>query len=263
MKLTVVISYYKALDNLKLILMALEAQSERAFLVIVSEDDINPETIEFIAQNHGKYSFQLLHVHQQEDLGFRKNMMLNKCLRLCTTPMMAFVDGDCIPHRHFVKQYIARLQEGGYLTGRSVMMGPKFSAALKKSMSLERLHFWSILFSDCTEVKHGFYFPLFALSYKARSIYGRNWGILTQYLHDVNGYDEDYVTAGVGEDVDIEWRLKALGLKRKSMKNLAIVYHIYHDRRYTDEIVAKNMALKDAKREANHIRCLNGLEKLA
>ena len=47
MELTVIISYYKALDNLKLILQSLALQSRKNFEVIISEDDYNEKTIEF------------------------------------------------------------------------------------------------------------------------------------------------------------------------------------------------------------------------
>ena len=41
MKITIIISYYKALTNLKLILKALNNQSNNNFEVIISEDDQN------------------------------------------------------------------------------------------------------------------------------------------------------------------------------------------------------------------------------
>ena len=50
----------------------------------------------------------------------------------------------------------------------------------------------------------------------------------------VNGFDESFVHPTVGEDDDIEWRLKKIGLKKFSMKNKAIVYHLFHERKYYD-----------------------------
>ena len=47
-ELTVVIAYYKALDNLKIILNSLNSQSCMDFEVIVAEDDNNYETVEYI-----------------------------------------------------------------------------------------------------------------------------------------------------------------------------------------------------------------------
>ena len=80
MRLTVIISYYKALDNLRLILKALSLQSCHDFEVIVSEDDFNEETIRYFRDHSSLYFFTIRHVHQSADLGFRKNEMLNLSL---------------------------------------------------------------------------------------------------------------------------------------------------------------------------------------
>jgi GT2 family glycosyltransferase len=79
---------------------------------------------------------------------------------------------------------------------------------------------------------------------------------------EVNGFDMDYVHAGVGEDVDVEWRLKANGIKTKSMKNISIVYHIDHPKGYSEEMVKFNFKLMNEKQKENNIRCLNGLENI-
>ncbi|MEZ5048691.1 MAG: hypothetical protein R2766_03470 [Saprospiraceae bacterium] len=91
---------------------------------------------------------------------------------------------------------------------------------------------------------------------------GRNWGCHREKLFEINGFDEDYVRTGVGEDVDIEWRLLDHGLKRKSMKNKAIVYHLYHDRWYSVEDEQDNMKIFRQKVEENNIRCLNGIKTI-
>jgi glycosyltransferase involved in cell wall biosynthesis len=260
-RLTVIVSYYKALDNLKVILEAFHRQSSTEFEIIVSEDDFNEETISFLKAETSRRSFPIHHLHQDKDVGFRKNMMLNKSLRLCRTDFVAFIDGDCIPHRHFVREYISHLKEGIFLGGRAVMLGQKISATLLKDHSIDKLML-SLLFSDSKKVKEGLYFPLFPLAHKVRGLSGRNWGVMIKYLFEVNGFDEDYQNAGVGEDVDIEWRLLAHGLRRESIKNKAIVYHLYHPRSYGQEGVQLNYAKLKNKQVSNQVRCLRGIETL-
>jgi len=78
--ISIVISYYKALRDLKLILKALNQQSKSDFEVIISEDDNSENTKKFLNNNQLKYNFPILHNYQSEDLGFRKNMMLNRAI---------------------------------------------------------------------------------------------------------------------------------------------------------------------------------------
>jgi len=262
MKLSIIISYYKALDNLLLILKGLNRQSDMRFEVIISEDDCNQETIEFIDKNRALYNFEIQHVHQAEDLGFRKTMMLNKSIQASRTDFLVFIDGDCIPARHFAKQYIQYAGDNQILWGRRVMLGPKLTSEIIRNNSLRKLNFFSTFFSDSYKTKEAIYSPLRSLSFKNRGLKGCNWGVSKKHLLAVNGFDEDYKQAAVGEDNDIEWRLTAIGLTKVSMKNKAIVYHLYHPRGYSNEVVNDNFRKFQDKQRDGNIRCLNGLEDL-
>jgi glycosyltransferase involved in cell wall biosynthesis len=261
MKITVVISYYKALANLKIILQSLNNQSNMNFDVILSEDDSNEETLDFLNKHRADYSFNIIHNDQKEDNGFRKNLMLNRAINTCQTDYMAFIDGDCVPHRHFVKQYIKNFKKDFFFIGRAAMMSKELSTAVKKEDSLSKLNFSSIASSNSEHIKDGLYFPFFKLAFKTRGLVGRNWGVHKQHLIDINGFDNDYIFAGVGEDVDIEWRLLANGTKGKSIKNKAIVFHIYHEKGYSEVNVAKNYKILEKKQEEGNVACLNGFKQ--
>jgi len=262
MKITIIISYYKALDNLKIILDALNKQSDMNFELILSEDDSNEETINYLKNNSSCFNFKIQHLFQKEDNGFRKNYMLNRAISLCKTDYMVFIDGDCVPHHHFVKEYKKNLRRDYFFIGRAVMLDEKLSNSIRKKQSLHKFNFLSIFFSNSKHKKDGIYFPFFNLHLSTKGLVGRNWGIYRQHLIDVNGFDNDYVKAGVGEDVDIEWRLLANGIKRKSIKNRAIVFHLYHKKAYSELNVAKNYKLLADKKQMNNIKCINGINKL-
>lgn len=259
-ELTIIISYYKAIDNLKLILKALDAQSVGGFEVIISEDDNNSSTVKFVADNRDIFSFPIIHLNQEEDNGFRKNSMLNKSINASNSNKLVFLDGDCVPHKHLAREYIRNIDDNHFFIGRSVMLSEKASELLLEGESLEILNLSKLSSLGSTNLKDGIYFPFFPLIYKLRGLLGRNWGVSKKSLIAVNGFDEDYILAGVGEDTDVEWRLKGLGLKGKSMKNKAIVYHIYHPRNYSEEDVQKNTRMMEQKQLAGNIRCLNGLK---
>jgi len=261
-KITIVISYYKALENLKLIFNALGKQSFKKFEVIVSEDDNNPETVGYISEKKQHYPFPIQHLYQKEDLGFRKNMMLNLSIKASNSDFLVFIDGDCVPHKHFAKQYAIKAEKGYILWGRRVMLSEKKTLQVLQNKSLSGLDLFALVNSDSEKIKDAIYSPILSLSLKEKGLKGCNWGIYKEHLVAVNGFDEDYMRAGVGEDDDIEWRLKENGLQKKSMKNKAIVYHLYHKRSYTDEGVRKNNKLLEHKKKANRIKCLNGLDRL-
>jgi len=263
-KLSIIVSYYKALDNLKLILKALNHQSVAAFEVLISEDDNNLETVDFLKKEAQNYSFPILHLNQKTDNGFRKNEMLNKSIKASNSDTLVFIDGDCIPHKHFVKAYQKNIQTGFMLKGRRVNLGEKITKKIQNSRALHPLNIWSILKSKTNKKKEAFYTAPFSLivSMKNKGLLGCNWGIKKEHLLQINGFDEDYIKAAVGEDTDIEWRLKSIGIGSISVKNKAIVYHLYHAKGYSMEDVLHNRKILAKKLKDNFFVCKNGLKKI-
>jgi len=263
MKASIIISYYKAISNLKLILDALSNQSANDFEVIISEDDANTDTITSIEEFRSIYHFNIKHTNQKTDNGFRKNEMLNKSILAAEAPLIIFIDGDCIPHPEFVKNYIGAFNDQLILAGRKVNLGPKFSKKLMETQDIDILQWQKLILTDTQQVKEGIYSPQAPINFsEVKSVVGCNWGVAKEALLDVNGFDENYTAPGIGEDTDIEWRLKQNGLTIKSMKNKAIVFHIYHKRTYTNEMVKKNRDILNQTKASHQVVCLNGIEKL-
>ncbi len=259
--ISIIISYYKAISNLKLILQSLNCQSFLDFEVIVSEDDANQETRDYLKLNSALYKYPITHNFQEEDLGFRKNMMLNRAILKSNSELLVFIDGDCIPHKHFAKEYNKEKKSDCMLVGRRVMLGPKISNRIQEEESISHLSLLSILLSDSTKFKDGIYSPYIPLTNKIRGLIGCNWGIKKEHLLAINGYDEDYITAGVGEDNDVEWRLLLNGISKKSMKNKAIVYHLHHSSSYSENVILANMKIWKTKQVIGNIKCSNGIVK--
>jgi len=263
MKASIIISYYKAVENLRLILAALNNQTEKSFEVIVSEDDANKETLGLIAELKEKYTFNIKHTFQITDNGFRKNEMLNKSIQLAVAPLIVFIDGDCIPHNEFVKNYVNAFDEQSILAGRKVNLSPKYSTKLLADKNLENLKWQNLVFTETEHIKDAIYSPQVPVAINSsKTVVGCNWGVSKKALLAINGFDENYTMPGIGEDTDIEWRLIQNGLKVKSMKNKAIVFHIYHKRSYTNEMVKKNREILNKTKVNNQVVCLNGIEKL-
>ena len=260
-KAAVIIAFYKRIDFLEKILEGLRNQSQKGFEVIVAEDDDSPLTGGFISEIRQNLPFPVRLVSHQ-DQGFRKNKILNDALKIATADIILFLDGDCVPHRHFVKQYCKHITRGTAYFGRRVMLGEKFTSALLSEKGIGSLQIFSLLFSDSKKIEESLYLPWHSGTKKEyRGIWGCNWGISKQDLIDVNGFDEDYIHASVGEDIDIEWRLRLHGIQFKSVKHKAIVFHMHHKENYDYDATLTNMSLFEEKKSFQRTKCLNGLIK--
>ncbi len=259
-KVSLIIAYYKNTANLNLILEALRYQSNTNFEVIIAEDDNDENSKLFINEKIKTLPYNIIHLNQKEDNGFRKNQMLNRSIAKANNEFIVFIDGDCIPHKHFIKEYIKNAKEGLILFGRRVMLSESISNKLMATVDFKILSLLNLILTKSKHIEEAIYVP-FGFVIKKKALCGCNWGILKKHLIDVNGFDEDYQKAGVGEDVDIEWRLLQNGLRLKSLKYKAIVYHIYHKRSYAEDGVQFNYRLLKDKKDKNNIFCLNGLNQ--
>ena len=259
-KCSVIISYYKNLDALELILSALRAQSAVGqFEVIVSEDDDSPSTVSFLHGFSSGSPYEIKHV-SQEDKNFRKCMALNQSLKIAEGELIVFLDGDCIPHRRLVGQYLKNMAPKMVLVGRRVDLSKRLSEKILRSKKLKTLTLMQCIICGCRRVEDGVYLPW--VSFKINNdigIVGCNWAIRKQDIYDVNGFDESFMpplTCGGGEDADVDWRLKKNGCQFRLMKFRSIVYHLYHTRRPIngEPLLAKRI------REGRHF-CKNGIVK--
>lgn len=261
MRISLIIAFYKNIDALELIFKALQRQTYTSFEVIVAEDDNNPATLEFISKARQHFTFTIRHVRQEKDEGFRKNQILNQAIKASAHEYLVFLDGDCIPHRKFLQAYVDYATEDTALFARRVMLSEELTRKLYQTKDLKYLSFLYLWTSASKKKRYSIYLPFFKQQYKL-GIYGCNWGIYKKHIIEVNGFDEDYVTAGVGEDNDIEWRLVRKGVKVKSIRYSAIEYHLHHPLNYGNDDVQVGYGLLRAKKELNQIRCRNGLEKI-
>lgn len=266
MQASVIISYYKNIANLEILLTALDLQSSKGtFEVIISEDDDAIEVKNFISEKKSLLTFPLIHL-SQPDVGFRKCKALNSAIAKASADFILFLDGDCIPHRNFIEAYLSVKKPGRVFYGRRVMLSEKKTKDLFLNKGIDSFNFIDLLLTGCKRVEEGLYLPFIPQVLKRKKngrLLGCNMGIFKKDLLAINGFDEDYVFAGGGEDSDIEWRLEALKkLSFYSMKFCAIVFHLYHPERFTQEMEINNNLVLSRKIEANHFVCINGINKL-
>lgn len=259
MRATLIIAYYKNLPFLDLILQSLAFQSEKKFEVIIAEDDNDISTVSFIEKQNIRYSFPILQVSQDNN-GFRKNKILNKAINKASSEYLIFIDGDCVLHKHFIREHLKNAEQNLVLIGRRLMLSEKLTRKALDTNDFRIFNFYNFMSHQCKKLDCAVYFPLIS-SKRNHGIWGCNWSLSKKALFDINGFDEDYIKAGVGEDVDVEWRLRENSLKFKALKFKAIQYHLDHKENYSNDDVNFNFKILEQKKKLKNIYCLNGLIK--
>lgn len=265
-KSTIIISVYKDVEALDLILKALADQTTDDFEIIISEDGESQEISDYLETQNAITKPNHL---QQPDIGFRKNRALNRAIIASKTEHIIFIDGDCVPHKDFVRAHQRYLSEGICCTGRRVELGPKITRRLKSGqysiakLSNPFLYLLNMpyLYGDGIN-DYDLGLPLGFLhnftSHRPIKLVGCNLSCHKKDLVKINGFNEDYKFPGIGEDSDLDWRLKSIGVEIRNIKFSAKQYHLHHERSYGVSEV--NQEIYDKTREQDIYYCEHGID---
>lgn len=239
-KASVIIAVYNKLDFLKLVLAGLEIQTEKDFEVIISDDGSNEDFIEGLQKLIAESPLHIIH-NWHEDDGFRKNKLLNQSILLSQSPYLIFLDGDCIPHPCFVEEHLSNADLNTCLAGRRVDLSQSITDKLSpekiKNGELQSVFFAANMLRDYFALRlfhfmNGFYVknPLLRAFFnrKEKGLLGANFSLHKATILAVNGFDERYNQPTFGEDSDVQFRLQLIGVKIKTVINIAVVYHCKH-----------------------------------
>lgn len=250
------ISVYKNVAFLKKVLDSVEQQYYKNFIVTILEDGEFNEMQGFIANS--TYAFSIVHLSQQ-DLGFRKNKILNAGLRKNTAELCVFIDGDCVLHPKFLYEYVRYFDGDSVLFGKRTYLDHKTSALLLSTNIIVPSK-WTMYKNKSKHVEESFYLPFKpVLIKKHHYLIGSNMGIPFSTLKAVNGFDEDYTFAGFGEDCDIEWRIAKEGFSFLNLKHHAIQFHLDHERANREEETAISRQMFERKKGEGISFCKQGL----
>jgi GT2 family glycosyltransferase len=270
-KVSLIIAVYKNIKSLDIILDALEKQTYYPDEIIIAEDAEFPEMKEFLDK---KAIPQLVHI-TQEDLGWRKARSLNNAIQKATGDYLIFIDGDCIPHPRFIEGHIDISEPSFIACGKRAELGEGISTSIyDKKIDMQRLmtsFVSNIIPLHKDGVRHyeeGIYLssknPLYALvkNRNVRYIIGCNYSCYKEDFLKINGLDEDYKKPSVGEDIDLGWRFRGLGIQLRSCRNTANVYHLWHKKNFDRSTLKENDAILEKNFAVNRYVCRNGINKL-
>lgn len=268
---SVIVSVYKDVGALRAVLDSLRRQTAWGFEVVVSEDGRCDAMREFVAA----YDFGGPWRHlTQDDEGWRKNRALNRAARAARGEWLIFIDGDCVLHPRFVEFHLRMADGGSVVAGKRVKMGPGASGRLlsgglgigelQRGLALQALGLAGRggnrfveegVFIDPDRLPLGLIPRLRTM----RTLKGCNMSLDRRALEAVNGFDMDYALPAVGEDVDLCWRLRAAGYRLRSVRNMAVQYHLHHPDNWSGQ--EANMELLRRKMAAGEYVCRNGLRE--
>lgn len=259
MKATLVISVYNDVAALTAVLKTIHQQTEKAFEIIISQDG-DSNCFDVVIQKY-QNEYTITHL-QQPDTGFLKNKMLNKVVLTAQTDKLIFIDGDCILHPAFVANYIQHIQQGRICMGRRIDLDKKTTATIKYGQLLFP-KFVGMLKNKTTRIEESFYLPFLPQKLlKTPKLLGCNMGWHKADLFLLNGFDENYTFPGYGEDTDIEFRAKKIGIKPFSMRFKAIQFHLDHERPGRANEISRSQQLFEETKKRSDFKCKNGIQKL-
>ncbi|MGD1005982.1 MAG: glycosyltransferase [Ignavibacteriaceae bacterium] len=237
-KASVILAFYKRIDYLKLVLKGFERQTFHDFEIIIADDGSSPMEVYEVEKLSKSFSFPITHLWH-EDKGFRKNKILNRAIVSANSDYLIFVDADCVPHSEFVAEHFNYRNSKTCFTGRRVNLSERITGCLTPQRTAEGFLEKNLvmliedgIFGKSFDVEKGFYFRCEILrkffNKKKRGIVGCNFSIHKEDFLKINGFDERYEAPSIGEDSDVEYRLRLCGVEIKSLNNIAVQYHLYH-----------------------------------
>jgi len=272
MKITIIISVYKNVKALMIVLDSILNQSINVDEIIISEDGNSKLMNAFVSTLN---ITNLIHL-TQKDLGWRKNIALNNAIRRATGEYLIFIDGDVVLHKRFVEGHLYCSQPKRVCAGKRVELGPNYSKKiLNKNLTIDNLSnnfIRRVISLHKDGVRHyedgiyiqpnGYIYNNIVQKKHINYIIGCNFSCYKKDIESINGFDEDYKYPSIGEDVDINWRFRADGTEVISCRNIANVYHLWHKKGFGSTEGNINNKILKSNFDINRFVCLNGLKKL-
>lgn len=263
----VIVTTYNRPDALAAVLEGYLAQDRLDFELLVADDGSTPDTGALVAQFAARAPFPLHHVWQ-EDLGFRAGAARNRALARTRADYVIFTDGDCVPSRGFVSSHRDLAQAGWFLAGSRILLSERYTARVLEERLRVHEHSRLAWLAAWLRGDVNRALPLLAApdgAFRRRSP-GKweaartcNLSAWRQDLVRVNGFDERYSGWGL-EDSDLAIRLLHAGVRHKSARLAAAVFHLWH-RENERSRLAENQKRLDELLASRRDAALVGLDR--
>lgn len=230
-EVAVLVSTYQRPQHLRRSLEALRCQDVPAasMEVVVTDDGSVDETPQIVEEFAATVPFRV-HWTTHPHTGFHLSRSRNEGVAASTAPYIIFLDGDCLVTQDHVRQHLR------YRQPRTVLAG--YFYALDQATT-EQIDLAAVRRGDFTKnVPAAELRKVRKLDWKARwynmlhhptkpKLHGASVGVWRSDYVAINGYDEEFRGWGC-EDDDLRLRLRASGVRIRSLVRWAKIYHMWH-----------------------------------
>jgi glycosyltransferase involved in cell wall biosynthesis len=266
--LGIVVCTYDWPDALDAVLRSLADQSDDRFEVVVADDGSGPETEAVVERRRAELGSRLAYVRQPDE-GFRAARVRNLGALSARSDLLVFLDGDCVPRRHFVQAIRDSLQPGWFVATNRVNLARGLSERILREKI--PVHRWSLArWLSHTPSARG----VMSLTPRDRRQAGRDGhpgfaprqnaycciGVAAADFERVNGYDLRYTGWG-DEEVDLTVRLWRIGLRCGHAGPRATPIHLWHPSREVRE--RPNWWLLQETQQSSRVEAVEGLRELS
>lgn len=231
-----IVTTYNRSDALLAVLRGLASQVSPDDLVVIADDGSRHEHVQALRGNVPEFACEVRHVWHP-DVGFTVSRSRNLgALAARPWPYLVFMDGDCVPSRHFAKAHRELAEPGHFVNGSRVLLGRQLTdRVVTQEVDPQALgpREWLRLRweGQANKLTHLAYWPEAPARRSERfrwhGIRSCNLGVWADDYHAINGYDESFTGWG-HEDADLVLRLHAHGVARKNGFLATEVFHLWH-----------------------------------
>jgi glycosyltransferase involved in cell wall biosynthesis len=252
----VIVSTFDSPAALDLVLRAWSRQRRAPRHLIVADDGSAPATAA-VVQRWG-----VEHVRLERGEGFGKCRTVNAAVlraRALGVTWLLFTDGDCLPAGDLLARHLEESRPGRFVAGGVIRLDAEASAGLAAadvdSGAFERLSGNKPRYALPRPVGH----VLDRIQPRRAPWKGGNSSAWLADFIRVGGYDERF---GWGwEDKELGVRLENSGVRGRSIRYTAPVYHLWHERPWADlEALARNERLLETTRAVRSARTEHGIQ---
>ena len=267
MRTAVIVPTYNRPDALAAVLEGFLAQEDREFELIVADDGSTPETRAVVEAFQKRAPFPIRHVWH-EDQGFRLSAIRNRAAASTSADYLIFNDGDCIPPPYFVATHKRLAERGAFLAGNRLLLSEGFTReVLASQIPVQGWSRWKWLGARLGG-RINRWLPLVRLPdggfrrhvrQRWQGVKTCNMSVWREDLLRVNGMDEAFSGWGL-EDSDLVIRLYRAGVRQKTARFAAPVFHLWH-RESDRSRLADNQKRFDELLRSGRVRAELGIDR--